>query len=334
MRKLIFLLVLGTVLWSGYWFVGSSAVRQGAEQWFAEQAERGLTAEKTDLRVTGFPNRFDMTVDGLRLGDPKSGTIWQAPFVQIFAMTWKPWHIIAALPPEQVVTVDGQEITLTSQGMRASLRAKPALDLPLAAVIVESGAFKATSSAGWTAGADSAVASILGADGRPADYDLALDIKGLVPDPALMARLTEGGDLPATITTVQLRAVATLSAPLDRNAPKTSPMVVAFDLGQALILWGDLSVTASGSILPDDAGLASGRIEIAVKGWQRLVPVLVGAGVIKPELSLTVENMLAALAKDSGDPDLLKLPLVLEGGRMSLGPLPLGPAPQMLPPSG
>lgn len=334
MRKLIFLLVLGTVLWSGYWFVGSSAVRQGAEKWFAEQAERGLTAEKTDLRVTGFPNRFDMTVDGLRLGDPKSGSVWQAPFVQIFAMTWKPWHIIAALPPEQVVTVDGQDITLTSQGMRASLRARPALDLPLAAVIVESGAFTATSTAGWTVGADSAVASILGAEGRPTAYDLALDIKGLAPDPAQMARLTAEAGLPATITTVQLRAVATLSAPMDRNAPKTSPMLIAFDLGQALILWGDLSVTASGSILPDDAGLASGRIEIAVKGWQRLVPLLVAAGVIKPELALTVENMLAALAKDSGDPDLLQVPLVLEGGRMSLGPLPLGPAPQMLPPSG
>jgi hypothetical protein len=334
MRKLLFLLILGTVLWSGYWFVGSSALRQMAEGWFADQAARGVTAEKTSLSVAGFPNRFDLTVEGVRLADPQSGIGWQAPFAQVFAMTWKPWHIIAALPPEQVVTLPGQEITVAADGLRASLRARPATDVPLAAAIVESGAVMVTSSQGWTAGADRFVASVLASEGAPTAYDLALDIAGLAPDPTRMARLTAEAGLPSTIATIQLRAVASLTAPLDRHAGATRPQLAALDLGQALITWGELSMTASGTIAPDADGLAAGRIEIAVKNWEPLVPALVAAGVVKPELAPTVRNMLDALARTSGEPGALNVPLVLDDGWMSLGPLPLGPAPMMIGPTG
>ncbi len=340
MRKLMFLLVVATLLWSGYWFVGSSALRQGAEQWFADQAASGMTAEKTALRVSGFPNRFDMTVEGLRLADPQSGIGWQAPFAQVFAMTWKPWHIIAALPPEQTVTLPDQAVTLTAEGLRASLRAKPATALPLAAVIVESGPFTATSTAGWTVGAAKAVTSVSAdeevpnAGDQPNAYILSLDIAGLAPDPAAIERIVAEAGLPPTVAVLRVLATATTTAPLDRFAGDANPRLSALDLTDSLVTWGDLSVTAKGRLAPDDQGFAAGRIEIAVTNYQRLVPALVAAGVIKPELSQTVGNMLAALAQDSGDPNLLQMPLLFDSGRVSLGPLPLGPAPLMLPPSG
>jgi hypothetical protein len=334
MRKLLFLLVLGTLLWSGYWFVGSSALRQGAEQWFADQTARGMTAEKSALSVVGFPNRFDLTVEGLRLADPQSGIGWTAPFAQVFAMTWKPWHIIAALPPEQMVTLPDQEITVMADSLRASLRARPTTDVPLAAVIVESGTVLATSSQGWTTGADRFVVSVMATEGQPNAYDLALDIAGMAPDPIQIARLTAEAGLPATIETIQLRAVASLTAPLDRHAGEARPQLAALELGQALVLWGDLSVTAIGNIAPDSSGFAAGRIEIAVRNWEPMVPALVAAGLVKPELAPTVRNMLDALAKASGDPASLNVPLVLDDGWMSLGPLPLGPAPMMVGPTG
>jgi hypothetical protein len=39
--------------------------------------------------------------------------------------------------------------------------------------------------------------------------------------------------------------------------------------------------------------------------------------------------MLAELAKTSPDPGTVELPLAFQSGRMSFGPLPLGPAPQL-----
>jgi hypothetical protein len=334
MRKLLFLLVTLTVLWSGYWFAGSSLIRGAAEDWFAGQTGPDLVAVNTGLRVAGYPNRFDMTVDGLKITDATRGLGWQAPFVQVFAMTWKPWHIIAALPPDQVVTLPDQQVAITSDGLRASLRARPAIDLPLAAVIVESGKVSATSTLGWSVGADKAVASVVANAASANAYDIAADVAGFAPDPTLLLQLVPDGSLPPTIAEIRLRATATLTAPLDRNAGRIRPQLMAVDLTDMLVTWGDVTLTASGRIAPDPQGLAAGRIDFTVTNWRRIVPLMVAAGVVKPELARTVETMLASLAQQSGDAEVLKLPLVLTEGWMSMGPLPLGPAPVMLPPSG
>jgi hypothetical protein len=334
MRKLLFLLVTLTVLWSGYWFVGSSAIRTAATDWIAAQAANGVTAETSSLSVSGFPNRFDLTANDVRFADPASGIGWQAPFAQVFAMTWKPWHIIAALPPEQTVSVPGQEVTITSEGLRASVRARPTLDVPLAMAIVESGPFAATSSQGWTHAADKAVLSLGAAADTPAAYDIAVDVAGFVPDPALMRRLAPEGGLPPTISEIRLRAAASLTAPLDRHAGTTHPRLAAVTLSDMAIIWGEVVLAAEGSIGPDNAGLAAGRINFTVTNWRKVMPILVASGTVRPQLARTAETMLEGLAKQTGNPEVLKIPLTLQDGWMSLGPLPLGPAPVLLPPSG
>ncbi|MDX5349291.1 MAG: DUF2125 domain-containing protein, partial [Paracoccaceae bacterium] len=315
-------------------------IRQGAEDWFAGAASQGIQAEKTALSVVGFPNRFDLKLEGVSLRDPVSGAGWQAPFAEVYAMTWKPWHIIAALPPEQVIRLPDQEVLLNADGLRASLRARPATDLPLAAVIVESGPLTATSSLGWTVGATRTVASISadeqvpGAGDIPNAYVLSLDIADLVPDPTATSRIVAEAGLPAGIARVKWLATATLTAPLDRFAGETNPRLAALDLTDSLISWGELSAVAKGRIEPDEQGFAAGRIEISVTNWQPMVPALIAAGAIKPELAQTFENMLTALAMQTGDPNVLKLPLILADGRVSLGPLPLGEAPRLSGPTG
>lgn len=334
MRKLLFLLVTLTVLWSGYWFVGSSVIRSAATDLLAAQAARGLTAETSSLSVAGFPNRFDLTAEGIRFADPASGIGWQAPFAQIFAMTWKPWHIIAALPPEQTVTLPGQEVTITSEGLRASVRARPSTDLPLAMAIVESGPLSATSLQGWTYAVDKAVLSLGAATATPNGYDITADIAGLAPDAALLLRLAPDGELPPTISEIRLRATATLTAPLDRHAEKTNPRIAAVDLADMAVSWGRVTLSAEGSIAPDDQGIASGRINFTVANWRTIMPILVASGTVRPQLARTVETMLDGLAKQTGDPEVLKIPLTMQDGWMSLGPLPLGPAPVLTPPTG
>lgn len=334
MRKLIFLLVTLTVLWSGYWFVGSSVIRSAATDWFAAQSAGGVTAATSALSVAGFPNRFDLTAQDVRFANPVSGIGWQAPFTQIFAMTWKPWHIIAALPPEQTLTLPDQEVIITSDGLRASVRARPSGTLPLAMAVVESGPLAATSSAGWTHGADRVVLSLGAAEGKTNAYDIAADIADLAPDPTLLQRLAPEGGLPPTVSTIRLRATATLTAPLDRHAGETNPRLAAINLTDMAVTWGKVALTATGGIAPDDKGYAEGRIEFTVTNWRQVLPLLVASGTVRPQLAQTVETMLDGLARQSGDAEVLKLPLVLQDGWMSLGPLPLGPSPVLIPPTG
>jgi hypothetical protein len=334
MRKLLFLLVTLTLLWSGYWFVGSSVIRNAATDMLAAQAARGLTAETSSLAVAGFPNRFDLTAEGIRFADPASGIGWQAPFAQIFAMTWKPWHIIAALPPTQTVTLPGQDVTITSDGLRASVRARPAASLPLAMAVLETGPLAASSSDGWSHALDKAVLSIGAATGSANAYDIAADIADLAPDAAILLRIAPEGGLPATISEIRLRATATLTAPLDRHAGESKPRLAAVALTDLAMTWGELALTAEGNIAPDDKGLAAGRINFTIANWRTVMPILVASGTVRPQLAQTVETMLEGLAKQTGDAEVLKIPLTMQDGWMSLGPLPLGPAPVMLPPTG
>ncbi len=347
MRKLLFLLIALTALWSGYWFVGSNAVRNAVNSFFADAGAQGLVAENSGVTVAGFPNRFDLTVDGVKLSDPASGARWQAPFVQVFAMTWKPWHIIAAFPPEQVVTLPDQAVTLASEGMRASFRAKPAIDLPLAAVIIETNQLTASSSVGWTVTAGRSVLSlsadeeVQGAGDAQNTYVLATDLAKVTPDPAFMAAVRAvaipdmpTSDLPDVIDSLRESIFLTTSAPLDRNAAKAKPYLTRIDISQFAFAWGQLAATAKGLIEADDQGFAAGTITIEVTNWDRLPAVLVAAGVVKPEVAPTIARGMQALAAQSDNLSVLSLTLVLKDGQMSFGPFPLGPAPRMTPPTG
>jgi hypothetical protein len=342
MRKLLFLLIALTVLWSGYWFVGSNAVRNGVNDWFANAGSQGLVAENTGVTVAGFPNRFDLTIDGLKLADPVSGTRWEAPFVQVFAMTWKPWHIIAAFANEQSVTLPDQTLKITSDGAKASLRAQPSTDLPLAEVRLAGNALGLTSSQGWTLGLGDFT---LGLRADPAlgdaGYELGFDLAPMTPDPAFVAAVKAvtiqdlpSADLPETVENLMGSIFLTFSSPLDRHAGERKPYLTRIEINQLALAWGDLAATAKGTVEADDQGYAAGEVTVEVTNWNRLPAILVAAGAIKPELAPTIARGMQALAAQSPDLSVLSLTLVLKDGRMSFGPFPLGPAPLMVPPTG
>ena len=58
MRAMLIALLVVSGLWAGYWVVGSRAVERSIEAWFAAPHD-GLTASRSDVSVSGFPNRFD-----------------------------------------------------------------------------------------------------------------------------------------------------------------------------------------------------------------------------------------------------------------------------------
>ena len=103
MRNLIILIIAACMLWGGYWFAGSRAVQSGLTGWFSDQQRNGWIVEYSALKTRGFPNRFDTTITDLTLVDPRSGVAWLLPNFQIFALSYKPNHIIAVWPERQSI---------------------------------------------------------------------------------------------------------------------------------------------------------------------------------------------------------------------------------------
>lgn len=328
MRALVAAVLVLTVLWGGYWFAGSRALERAAEDWFAAQAAAGRVAERQDLSVAGFPSRFDLTVTAPRLADPQSGWGWEAPFVQVFSLTYKPWHVIAALPNEQRLTTPGDTITLTSAKAQASLVVEPGTDLTLDRSVLVGEAITAAASSGWTIGAEAARLATRQDPARTDAHEIGLEVANLALDESLVAALERQSDLPGRISLVRLDAIAGLTAPIDRHFADKSPRLREVEVKEGLVRWGDLAIFARGTLTTGPDGLAQGRIDIRVENWRKALPAARAAGLLTPDMARTLERGLEAVAQAGGNADVLALPLTMQDGWMALGPLPLGPAPR------
>lgn len=328
MRALLGIVLAVAGLWAGYWWVGSTAVERGAVDWFAAQEAEGMVARNGGIAVSGFPNRFDLTVTAPELADPAQGIGWRAPFAQVFAMTWKPWHLIAALPQTQVITLPDQSVTLTSTLMMASLLMHPDTAMGLNETRLEASGLGLTSDQGWALTVAQVNASTLEDETRANAHRLGLAVKDVVLGDMLAQAVADAG-LPAQIDRLHLDAHALLTAPLDRHAGETRPALTGIEVADASLNWGPLSLSAKGALKADETGSAEGEIALRITGWRRLPPLLVALGAVKPQLAPTVERALEVMAAGSTDPDLLEVVLKCAQGRMMLGPLPLGPAPRL-----
>jgi len=321
MRALTVLVILAFAGWSGWWWVAADQARKGAEAWFAAQA----SASHAGISVAGYPNRVDLTVTEPALTDAASGFGWQAPFVQVFAMTWKPWHLIAAFPERQAVATPFGLAEVASTRLQASLVLVPGVDLALDRVQVAAEGLALTPPAGLgdVVGAESASFALRQAAGLPLGYDLGLDLRGLSPGAGVAYALATAG-LPGRVDRLHLDAVVTLTAVLDRHAGARQPQLAALRLRSAALVYDDMTASATGELVPDARGFAEGRIEVRVTGWRKALAVQVAVGALAPEARAGWESALAALQEADGT---LVVPLVLSGGRISFGPFVLGAAP-------
>ena len=319
MRSLIALVIGVALVWAGWWMVGSRAALRGAEAVLAALPSRGLQGG-AEVTVAGFPNRFDLTFTDLHLADPQKGLAWQTPWAQVFAMGWKPWHLIGALPSGQRITTPYQDFTLDGEMIRASLQMRPAGDLALEQISGHVTAGQLASSQGWALGWQWAQASLARQDDdRKHLFAVKADAISLpVALPGLSAQV-EG---------LEAVAILTFDADLDRYLT-SAPAVVAVDLREARLIWGAVKLFGKGTVAADAAGLAEGEVALRVEGWRPAWEALRAAANLPPLVQSGIAAMLENLSRQSANPEVLDLDLVMEGGMMRLGPMPLGPAPRL-----
>ncbi len=328
MRALLVAVLVAALLWAGYWVVGSRLMDRSVEAWFAAPPP-GLTATRSDVSVSGFPNRFDLTVTDPALADTADGWAWRAPFAQVFMMTWKPWHLIAALPQQQDFDTPFGPFQLTSTKLQGSLVLVPGSALSLDRTVLSGEGLALSGADGWQVSATKATfATRLMPDDAKA-HEIGFDATTLSPDAGFRMALAGASGLPEQIDELRLDAVASFTAPLDRFAAETRPRLAGLSVKQGLLRWGAMVISASGSITPAADGTAEGRIDLRVENWRNLVPVLVASGLVTAEVSPTVTRAMELLAEQGADPNILDVPLAFQSGRMSLGPLPLGPSPRL-----
>lgn len=323
MRALLWVTVLAFAGWSGWWWFAQDRAVAGAEHWFASQRAAGWQAERQGIAVAGFPNRIDLTIDQPRLVSPGGAWGWQAPFVQIFALSYRPWHLIAALPPEQQLTTPAGPARLTAASLRSSLVLVPGADLALDRLQLAGEQLALGGPLDLTL-AQLSIATRPTLD-RALSHDLGIELTGIGLPPGLIASLP-AGLLPAEIDRLRLDAALGFSAALDRHIGQTQPELTALALRDAELHWGPIRLQASGTLTPDAAGFAEGRLDLRLEGAREVLDLAQAIGLLTADTRPAWETMLGTLAP-AGQP--LDLPLRLSGGLIQLGPMVLGPAPRL-----
>lgn len=333
MRWLLALILGAAVLWGGYWFVGSRAIERGTVAWFAGQD--GM-AQASAVSVAGFPNRFDLTVTEPEIFDPRSGLGWQAPFFQLFALSYRPHHLIAVWPQTQTIVTPMETLQLTADRMRASLVLVPgrALQVDRTALVAEALSIDATPAfegltQPWLVEMGELRLASRQVAGQPERLDLGLEITGFTPD----TRLAQTADLPGPMEQLLIEARVTLDQPVVLTAT-TPPLPEAFEVRNIFARWNGAELRGNGTVKVGTDGTLTGRIDFQADDWRKILALAVTLGLIRPELAPTWEAGLQMLAQQEEPDSRIALPLVFNRGAVSLGPLPLGPAPRLVLPRG
>ncbi len=331
MRFLIGVIVVLAGLYGGYWFLGSSAVETGLKTWLDDRGQEGWVANYSELNTVGFPSRFDTTVTDLELADPATGVLWSVPKFELLALSYRPNEIIAQWPDRQTLATPLQKIDITSEKMRASVAFDADTDLILNRSTVDLGAVTLRSDLGWDMSLEKGlVATRQNVDTKLA-HDIFFEASSFKPAEAARLSIDTDGVLPDVFETLKIDATVGFDAPWDRFAiERQRPQPTFVDLKLAQGTWGQLDLKAAGEFTIDAQGYPNGTVTVKATNWRDMLKIAETSGAIPQGAAASLERGLSLLANLSGNPKTLDAPLSFGNGRVSLGPIPLGPAPRFV----
>lgn len=326
MRIVLWLVAAFAAVYGGYWVVGSRALMSGAETALAGMKAAGR-ADYGSMSLAGFPSRFDVTLSEPELASADRAVVWSAPELRFHALAYKPYHVIATLPDRQTLRIGRETVEVTSDELNASavFGLDPALPLDRGQAVGRGLGLQSDS--GWGLAAEEARAAIRrGAD--PLTQEVGVELTGLTLSGIPARVITTGGTLPDRGERFYLDATLGLDQPLDRFLPATGPRIRTADIRALALDWGPVKLAGKGALTIGADGMPEGRLDLSVENWRAALTLVTALGLVRAETAPTVERALGSLALLGGNADRLTMPLIFQGGRMSLGPVPLGPAPR------
>ncbi len=330
MRLLTKLIVAIAALWSAYLFGAGYLARGGIQAWFEARQTEGWQAEFSAISTGGYPFDLITQLDTPMLADPETGAAWRADLLTLESPAIWPGAMTVrfAQTPQTLAYLD-QTVSLTATDMLAELHLAPGSSLELERMALTSGPWT-VNGAGPLMAADTLVVSMTQQDVAET-YDIEISADAFAPGEGLRGVLRGADQLPGTLETLRMEATVTFDKPWDRAAlEEVRPQPRKIHLRLADAQWGQLRLQSAGELTMDDVGTPTGKIAIKADNWRDMLNMAEASGALSSSLRQSAETVLNLLAGLGGNPDALDLTLTFEDGFVSLGPLPLGPAPQII----
>ncbi len=304
------------------WIVLRGRVAAGLDAAEASARAAGVSLSLPDRRIDGFPFRLRVRTGPTRLA-MRSGWALEAPALEAQAFTYNPLHWVLLAPGGlTVVRPEGGPVRVSGAALRASVsgvRARPWR------VVLSGEEVRFTTPEGARpfslAGADRLALYLKPAEGGAGDGAVRLDVDKARATPGSLAwNLAPEADVDGVLTARLTRLAAFSGA----------------DWGAAVRRWRD----AGGALALERVEVKGGPTEL----WARGGAVAVGpdgtlAGAVPLRLRQAPQvisgppgaQRIEVQALDAGrrDAQSASFDLMLEGGQVRLGPVPVGPSPKV-----
>ncbi|ASM73226.1 MULTISPECIES: DUF2125 domain-containing protein [Roseobacteraceae] len=330
MRRLLRVCVVLATLWCVWWGVASYALHSAVVSWFDARRAEGWQADMDGPQPGGFPLNLRTRIADLALADPDTGVAFRAPQITFTASALWPGNITLRLPdtPMTFATPEGAaDLTMQDSVMTLDLRRERALGLDRLQWAAQS----------WQL--DGPEGSLIGAKGLSlaairttgATYDITASAPAFAPGAVPRRTLRLPDEWPLTFDQLALEATVTFDRPWDIRAledRRPQPRWIALHLAEAA--WGDLRLRLAADLEVDAAGIPAGTVSIQADNWPIMLDLAEAANLLPGGMRSQAEEVLRRFATLSGNPDALDVQLNLAGGFISLGFLPVAPAPRLI----
>lgn len=326
--RLLWILLLLVAGWSTWWAIGAWNARSDLSGWMEARRDAGWQAEWSDISVTGYPTRIDRTITDLTLADTESGWVWNAPFFQILGLNYDKDHVVLVWPDRMTLQTPYERIGITGEELQGSMTFVPGRDRELDQATLVFRDLELSSDAGWRSSVDEARIATRPTEGREGTRDIALEITGLKPKSAAVARLSNLGLVPATFQRLNADLAVTFDKPWNRTALEgTPPQSRQIEIRKIGAEWGRLELRAAGDLSVADDGEVSGEVALKATNWKEMLQLLQETGAMPEGVVATIDAALDLLSAMTGRSDTLEIPLTFANGSTRIGIVPIGPAP-------
>jgi len=332
MFKLIGVFVVLAILWCGWWAFASATMQRGIANWLETRRALGWQVDVRTVEKRGFPLQLHARINDLTLADPASGAAVKMDELNISSPTYWPGYVTVVLPQTPIALTSAELRGLvTARDAKANLRLRPGASLQLERLGLTAAAWSLDTALSGIVGANTLDLTMIQPTSSSATYDIKLEASDLTPGMIPRAFLGLPADWPLTFDVFAADMTVTFDRLWDRRAlGQIRPQPRMIDLKQAHAIWGDVEILASGNVVVDQEGLATGTVSIKAENWPAILDMVENAGYLPPNMRPQAEQMLTGLAQMTGQTTGLDLTLSLKEGRMSMGFIPLGRAPRII----
>lgn len=338
---LVVLLAIGG--WTGFWFFLAGKVRDGVDNWVAQQAAQGIEVAYTGLEVGGYPYRIEVTVENLTASGPHlpgRGAL-AVPKLTVLSLPWNPNLLVARLDGEVLFRwTDPKGIEQRATYNAAST----GISVGLAGGRLDRFAF----SGDQPVLVSSAMAGPLSAKtfevhGRRLEGGTAPASGGTAPTAPLLGELAIDGEAvtlppdprnPLGQQVEKLALTLGLAGPLPAIAPGMAPRAIldawaqgggTLEMTRCDLKWGSLNLTLTGSFSVDREMRPLGAVSGRIGGLDPLIDAGVAEGRINEGQARNVKQALNAIGFIARDQEgRVPVSVTLQDGRVLVGPVPVG----------